>query len=50
VEGQAEISPSSSRLIGEKTALVAVDVALIRKAMKKITDATKPASQNPTVR
>ena len=38
-----QISPTNSRLIGEKTALVAVDVALIRNAMRKITAAAKPS-------
>lgn len=38
-----QISPTSSKLVGEKTALVAVDVALITNAMRKITAAAKPS-------
>ena len=36
-----QASPASSRLIGEKTALVAVDVALIRNATMNRTAAAK---------
>src|SRR6202050_411988 len=38
-----QASPTSSRLVGEKTALVAVEVALIRNAMMNRTAATKPS-------
>src|SRR5580693_9417962 len=38
-----QASPANSRLVGEKTALVAVDVALSRNAMMNRTAAAKPS-------
>jgi hypothetical protein len=40
-----QASPTSSRLVGEKTALVDVFVALIRNAMTKKAAATKPSKR-----